>query len=93
METLDLGQTLAQKRMSQAEAELKELHETSSYNSAYDDAYNNVMNLIAGYETEDYASLRALAATLEQLNSELFGTAVGYLRNAADALEKYEASK
>lgn len=94
LETLDyVGQTLAQKRMTQAEAELKAIHETSSYNSAYDDAYNNVINLIAGYETEDYASLRALAATLEQLNSELFGKVVGYLRDAANALEKYEASK
>ena len=94
LETLDyVGQTLAQKRMTQAEAELKAIREGSSYDSAYDGAYNNVMNLIAGYETEDYASLRALATTLEQLNGELFGKTVKYLRDAADALQKYEASK
>ncbi len=94
LETLDyIGQTLAQKRLSQAEEELQAIHESSSYNSAYDDAYNNVMKLIAGYETEDFASIRALAEALEQQNAELFGKAVGYLRDAANALEKYEDYK
>ncbi len=94
LETLDyLGQTLAQKRMSQAETELTSARESSSYNSAYDDVYNNVMNLISGYETEDFASIRALADSLEKTNSDLFAKAVGYLRDAANALERYEDYK
>ena len=93
LETLDyVGQNLAQKRMSQAEAELQNIHDSSSYDSSYDATYNNIMELIDGYETEDYASLRALATTLEELNADLFGTAVNYLRSAADALESYEVS-
>lgn len=94
LETLDyLGQTLAQKRMSQAETELKEARDSSSYSSAYDDVYDNVMELISGYETEDYASIRALADSLENENTDLFGKAVEYLRDAANALEKYEDYK
>ena len=93
LETLDyVGQNLAQKRLSQAEAELQNIHDSSSYNSSYDATYNNIMELIDGYETEDYASLRALAATLEELNADLFATAVNYLRSAADALESYEVA-
>ena len=94
LETLDyVGQTLAQKRMAQAEKELEEIYEGSSYNSAYDATYNNVMDEIKNYDTEDYATIRALASELEQLNSELFATAVDYLRDAADSLESYEAYK
>lgn len=94
LETLDyIGQTLAQKRLAQAEQELKSAHDSSSYSSAYDTAYNNVMKLIAGYETEDYGSIRAMADELEQLNSKLFVEAVGYLRKAANALVSYEAYK
>ncbi len=94
LETLDyLGQTLAQKRMSQAETELKEARESSSYDSAYDDVYDNVMDLISGYETEDFASIRALADSLEKTNSDLFGKAIEYLRDAANALERYEDYK
>ena len=94
LETLDyVGQTLAQKRMAQAEKELQAIHEGSSYNSAYDAAYNNVMVEIRGYDTEDYATIRALASELERLNGNLFKTAVGYLRSAANALESYEAYK
>ncbi len=94
LETLDyVGQTLAQKRMAQAEKELQAIHEGSSYSSAYDVAYDNVMMAIEGYKTEDYATIRALASELEDLNEDLFATAVAYLRNAADALESYEAYK
>ncbi len=102
LETLDyVGQTLAQKRMSQAEAVLEEIKSSGSYNSEYDTAYNNAMDLIGGYLTEDYASLRAIADTLDALNGDLFGkpfgehgkSATAYLREAADALESYEAYK
>jgi len=93
LETLKDGQTLAEKRMEEAEQKLSEAHSSSAYSSSYDDAYNNTMSLIKGYQTEDYASLRALADTLEGLNSELFGAAVSDLRSAANALESYEAYK
>ena len=94
LETLDyIGQTLAQKRLAQAEKELQSIHDSSSYSSAYDAVYNNTMKLIAGYETDDYGSIRAMADDLEALNSELFVTAVGYLRSAANSLVSYEAYK
>ena len=79
--------------MGEAEVLLKAAHEKSEYTSAYDTTYNNVMKLIKGYTTEDFASLRSLADELEQLNGALFGEAVVKLRNAADSLEDYEAYK
>lgn len=93
LETLKSGQTLAEKRMEEAEEKLLEAKDSSSYSSSYDDTYNATISLIKGYSTEDYASLRALADTLEELNSELFGGAVADLRSAANALESYEAYK
>jgi ABC-type glycerol-3-phosphate transport system substrate-binding protein len=93
LETLEDGQTLAEKRMFEAEEALKKAHDSSSYKSAYDTAYNNVMKLIEKYETEDYASLRALAAELEALDAGLFGTAVAKLREAANSLVEYEKYK
>ena len=101
LETLDyVGQTLAQKRMQQAEEELILIEESDSYSSAYDEIYENIFDLIEGYTTEDYASLRSLADALEDMNETLFGepmgdgkSAVTYLREAADALESYEAYK
>ncbi len=93
LETLKDGQTLAEKRLEEAEEKLFEAHSSSAYSSAYDDAYNNTVKLIAGYGTEDYASVRALADTLESLNADLFGAAVSDLRSAAKALESYEAYK
>ena len=94
LETLDyVGQTLAQKRMAQAEKELEEIREDSSYRSAYDTACDNVLDEIEGYKTDDFATIRALANELERLNGDLFKTAVKYLRDAANALESYEAYK
>ena len=59
------------------------------------------MSLLAGYITEDYASLRSMADALDALNADLFGkprneevkAATTYMREAADALESYEAYK
>ena len=93
LEVLADGQTLAQKRMAEAEAKLLEIRDSSSYSSAYDDAYNNIIKLIKGYTTEDYASMRSLSDALEKLNAELFGAAVADLRSAAKALETYENYK
>ncbi len=103
LETLDyVGQTLAEKRMVQAEAALNAIKSSSAYNSAYDEAVNGVLKLIAGYETEDYASIRTMADNLEAANADLFGkpqnneekkSVVQYLRESANALESYEAYK
>ena len=93
LETLEKGQTLAQKRMKEAESALEKIRESSSYNSSYDDAYNNTMDLIDRYITEDYKSLRALADQFEQLNAELFATVIIKMREAANSLVEYEAYK
>jgi len=95
LETLDyVGQTLAEKRMLEAENALKAAMEDSRYNeAAYKVTCDNVILLIDGYMTEDYASLRALADDLDGLNKDLFGTTAAKMRQAADALESYEAYK
>ena len=95
LETLDyVGQTLAQKRMLQAETELIRIKEESSaYKSEYDSLYNNIMKEIDGYITEDFATLSVYANDLEELNKDLFGKAADYLRKAAASLEQYEAYK
>ncbi len=95
LETLDyVGQTLAQKRMASAETKLKDAMEASAYNeAAYKATCDNALLVMEGYTTEDYASLRALADALEELNKDLFGSAAADMRSAADALESYEAYK
>ena len=93
LETLELGQTLAQKRLEEAEAKLNEAKASGSYNALYDQTVADVLELIDGYKTEDFASIRALAGALETLNAELFGSAVADLREAADCLVEYEKSK
>ncbi len=93
LETLELGQTLAQKRLQEAETKLNEAKTSSSYNNSYDEVVNNVLELIAGYETEDFASLRVMAGVLNNLNAELFGAAVADMNEAANCLVEYEKSK
>ncbi len=94
LETLDyVGQTLAEKRMLQAETELKNLQSSSSYSANYSETCNNVLKLLEGYSTEDYASLRSMADALDALNADFFKTVSGYMRDAARALESYEAYK
>ena len=94
LETLDyVGQTLAEKRMREAETKLNELKTSSDYNAAYDAACNNALTLMKDYTTEDYASLRSLADELEALNKDFFASAVADMRDAANALETYENYK
>ena len=96
LETLDKTQkqsTLAIKRMQQAEQELVEAKEDSRYSAAYNDTYNNIMEEIFEYNTEDYGELEALAAELKEHNPELFADAVSYLEQAAACLRSYEAYK
>ncbi len=103
LETLDYnGQTLAQKRMSQAVTELEAVKEDSAYSEAYDAVCKRAIDTMkVTYDenervvckTEDFASLRAAADALEEANATLFAQAAKYLRNAADSLESYEAYK
>ena len=94
LETLDyVGQTLAQKRMTQAIGVLEEIKSDSKYSSDYDDAYNRAIDAMDEGMTEDYASLRSAAIALEEANAELFAEAIKYIRAAANSLESYEAYK
>ena len=93
LETLEAGQTLAQKRMSEAEAKLQKAKNSSNYNTAYNATVDNALRLIAGYETEDYASIQAVANALNKLNATLFKDAIADLNEAASWLIEYEKSK
>ncbi len=104
LETLEDGQTLAQKRMWQAEQALNSVRTQSAYSTEYDDIVNNILNTIKDYVTEDYDQLRTFADALEQLNKDLFGknitdgdenygNVIERLRQAADSLEEYERDK
>ena len=94
LETLDyVGQTLAQKRMLQAIAELEEAKASSAYTSAYDKDYDIALEVMNGGESTDFASIGAAAAALEKLNPELFGDAVAYMEKAVECLKSYEAYK
>ncbi len=94
LETLDyVGQTLAQKRMTQAISELEEIADSSSYSDDYDEVYNRAIKVMNGGETEDYASLRSAADALEEANATVFADAIALMRQAANSLERYEAYK
>ncbi|MBR6681314.1 MAG: extracellular solute-binding protein [Clostridia bacterium] len=93
LETLKDGQTLAEKRLEEAETKLLEIRESDDYKAAYDDVCNGLLKLIEGYETEDYASIRSMSDALAELDSSLFAGVVSDLESAADALETYEAYK
>ena len=80
LETLDyVGQTLAQKRMTQAIAALEEAKVSSAYKSEYDVEYNLALDIMNGGDTEDFASLGASAAALKELNPTLFKKAADYM--------------
>ncbi len=98
--------TLAEKRLRQAEADLKKFKESGDYNKDYEKVYNNIMELIEGYDTLDYASIYALReelieianengdyAKLENKNKDKGLHVFTYLKDAADALKIYETYK
>ena len=72
---------------------IEEAKKSAKYSAEYDLAVNNALELIEGYETENYALLKAYANDLEALNAELFGTAVKKMREAANSLIEYERYK
>jgi len=94
LETLDyVGQTLAQKRMRQATEALEEAREAAAYQSAYDATYDLAIEVMDGGDTDDFASLSAIASELKSLNASLFADAAEYLEEAASALRSYEIYK
>ena len=93
LETLELGETLAQKRMKEAEAELNSLIDSGDVASEHMATVNNILDLIDGYITEDYASIGALADDLEDFDAETYADVVAALRTAAKQLLRYEDYK
>ncbi len=93
LETLEVGQTLAEKRISQAEEVFNDLK--SDEKAKYESEIANVRTLIdaslAGTATaKDFDALAAAAAGLRSTNSELFGVAAKYLEDAVAALRSYK---
>lgn len=82
LETLEIGQTLAEKRLGQAEKALEEVKD-GSYDALIAEAKAAID---AG---DDISAIESAATALESANKELFGTAVTYLRDAAKALSTY----
>lgn len=83
LEILEIGQTLAEKRLEQASLAIAELDE--SVKSANQAALEAASNAIANENIEE---LRAAAAGLTS-GDEAIQTIVGYLTDAATALESY----
>ncbi|MBR4296088.1 MAG: extracellular solute-binding protein [Clostridia bacterium] len=82
LETLEIGQTLASKRLGQAKNELEKIT-AGEYSSQIDAAMNAIEQGV------DIEAIRVAADALEAADATLFGTAIGYLREAADALSTY----
>ena len=94
LETLADGQTLAQKRMLEAEELINEARGKSAYKAdVYGETCDSALDLMRDYTTEDYASLEALAKTLRGYDSELFGAAAVKMEQAAASLRTYENYK
>ena len=94
LETLEEGQTLAEKRMEEAEAAIKAAMADPRFNAEkYTATCNDALKLLAGYETEDHASLKNRAEALLELDPELFKTAAKKMNEAANSLIEYERYK
>jgi hypothetical protein len=92
LETLELDQTLAAKRMDQALEALEVIRESSNWSASYD-ALNATAIKLLNHDQEDYAALQALADQFEAANATLFKDVASYIRKSAAALEEYEAYK
>jgi hypothetical protein len=81
LETLEIGQTLASKRLGQAKDALSSIE-------GYDAQVKMAMDAI---ETgDDIEAISSAALALEAANAELFKDVVTYLKDAATALATYE---
>ncbi|MEE0968699.1 MAG: hypothetical protein U0M06_04940 [Clostridia bacterium] len=82
LETLEIGQTLASKRLDQAKEELEGI-ENSSYTE-------QIKAALAAIATEtDIEAISAAADALKTADATLFEKAAGYLNDAAKALSTY----
>ena len=90
LETLEVGQTLADKRAGQAQEELKAL------SAADKETYKEqIKALDTALKLAGDAKIDALNVCIENFSKadeKLFGTAVGYLQEAVKALESYRHS-
>lgn len=89
-ETLEVGQTLSEKRQKQATEVLDGLSEENA--AKYADDISEVREALKIDDSEYTAKIDALmrsASILKEADSELFSDAVQYLRDAADAIKSY----
>ncbi|MBQ7600339.1 MAG: extracellular solute-binding protein [Clostridia bacterium] len=86
LETLEVGQTLASKRLSQAEEAIGQLESDSASHPA-------VAKAKAAIESKDIEALREAAEELKSVGNSSTDMISGYLADAADALESYLAHK
>ena len=82
LETLEVGQTLADKRLGQAKSALEEINNTSFASQI------EAANAAIASEN-DILAISAAADALEAADATLFEKVVGYLRDAAAALSTY----
>ncbi len=93
LETLAEGQTLAEKRMTQAAEALDEAKKSNAYKDSYTASVDLAIDVMDEGETDDFAALGAVADELLALDSELFAKAAGYMKDAVEALKSYEVYK
>lgn len=85
-ETLEIGQTLAEKRFAQAETAINALSDTDA--ESYKDLLDTAREVIASANNADAADSAAQA--LKSADGELFSDIAGYLTDAATALRSYK---
>ena len=85
-ETLEIGQTLAEKRLEQAQTAINDLSDADA--ESYKDLLDAARDAINAANDADAAENAAKA--LESANGELFSAIAGYLRDAATALRSYK---
>jgi hypothetical protein len=84
-ETLEIGQTLAEKRLEQAVSAMDEL--SSSDAESYKDELDAARKAV---EANSIEALEASANALDKANGTLFADIVGYLNDAVKALKSYQ---
>ena len=95
LETLDIGQTLAEKRIEQAQDALAALSSDNKSKYAAEiesiTGENGYINkaLSTHATAEDYAALESAAARLRAADADLFGDAATYLEKAVSAFRSY----
>lgn len=90
LETLEVGQTLAEKRIGQITDELDEICKNTDNSRRYADVISQTRDVIAGALLNgESIGLREAADALAAANETLFETVIKYLHDAADAYDSY----